>query len=413
MKQLPTLALCALNRRSFAAIVFGALVLAACQSAGFGTNPSALTTVGKNALRSASQTAPVYTWQPYPAQNYDYQNNIVTGISNNKNSLRVVGVSYSKAAGPYKSFTGLQPTPTTPIPSPTANPPLADPPNNNPPDVYVSGVNDTHENNNAYSVGYLTLKNSNTCGTAVVATCGFIYDPSSTQARSELNAPNRGTGLCAQTYFSGTMDANIQVGYYAENAPKGSGCVYQAFEEYAYSTGTNPSGPQWIDFQFPPNITSYYGTITNSWAYGINEYGDVVGAFTATNFPGLQIGWELEAFHYSTLRYPISSSSYAEVTQPQEISFDHTVVGWYRHGGKTWGFLHKGQNWYQETYNNDGTTQTAVYGFDDSNFMVGEYDTGGGVWNGFIATCVKGSCSSAADDSRIRTSVSAAKSIHH
>ncbi len=373
-----------MRRYGFAGIAFGALVLVACENTGLGTVPSALSVLTNSVLHPASVTAPSYSWQPYTAA--PDVNTIVTDISNNKHSLHLVGVSYPNTGSSYSSFTALLPSSTSSDPTPSAGPPMDDPPGNKPPDVYFSAVNDTLNGANVYSAGYLTSGKSNNCDSTGVVTCGFIYDPSkkTSEAETRLVDRNEGKGQCAQTYLFGTMDANIQVGYYT-TGPASGPCVKHAVEEYTYSTGNNPSGPQWIDFQFPSYITNEFGSITGSWAYGINNYGHVVGGFTAGT-SSLVIGWEFKDFKYIPLQYGVTSG-HAYATQPQDVGWDGSVVGWYLDGSnKSHGFLlFKGTAWTPENYNNNSSTQTAVYGFDDCDYMVGTYKSGS-YWNGFIAT---------------------------
>jgi hypothetical protein len=385
MKGLPTPESLALRRRSFATIVFGALVLSACESTGLGTNPSVVGILGNGESHPATGPSPSYSWQPYTTT-YAV-NTVLTDISNNNNTEHFIGVSYPKAGSPFTSFIAHL---TTPGPgsgsTPSAGPPTPDPPNHTPSDVYLSAVNDTISNKiNSYSVGYLTSGKSDSCSSASVLICGFIYDPTNAK-EYELVDPNEGTNACAQTYLYGTMDANVQVGYYTTGSAKtSSGCVAHAVEEYTYPNSACGSPPciQWINFNFP----SSWGVVTSSKAYGTNEKGHVVGTYSTAH--NSEIGWQLQDFKYTRLQYHLGTySESGPPTQPRAIGFNMDVVGSYEDSsGNSHGFLYRAGNWSPENYNNNPSTQTIVYGFDDADTMVGAYLVGS-YWNGFIAWCV-------------------------
>jgi hypothetical protein len=287
-------ALGALRRRGLAAIAFGAFALAACQSTAFAPDPSALGARNESLLNPAtSGLGRTYKFEPYTT-NYG-PNTLLTGISNNKavgHLMYITGVSYTAGStSSYKSFVATDERET--VSDPTPGPPLPEPPGFSPP-VYLSAPNSnptrtTQGREYIYAVGYLppAAKSYSNCPRSTAVTCGFIYNPAnpSNSMKSYLQDPKEGTSsTCGGTYLRGTMGANIQVGYYLKPSTANT-CAAHAVEEYREPTNTGLSGPQWIEFQLPSSLVtqvSSEGTITNSWAYGINDYGDVVGAFTTS-----------------------------------------------------------------------------------------------------------------------------------
>jgi hypothetical protein len=386
----------ALSRRRIAAILFGAatFVLVGCQSTGFGTNPSAVGAFSKDLTHLSTPATPSYTWYKY-----DYSgaaNTVVTGISadTSRNSSggststivksRFVGVTYPNSGTPYESFiVGLTDSTITSGPD-------NDPPNNS--NVYVSALNHGIDGATSalknYSVGYIVNGTSNNCqSTKTVVACGLVYDPDKGETL-RLQDSNQGKHACAATYLYGTSDPDIQVGYYLTgDSTETSGCTARAVEEYSY-----PSGPQFVDFQFP----SSFGKIMGSKAYGINDYGQVVGSYTLQTTPDttLEVGWEFSATTYTTLQFHQQSATQpnpnASPTTPHGISWSGSVVGSYQDsGGATHGFLqyYKGHVWSSEDFPSTGS-RTVVYGTDDPAFLVGAYKTTGtGSWNGFYAVC--------------------------
>jgi hypothetical protein len=378
----------ALSRLSFAAIAVGSFVLIACQNTGFGTNPAALGALPKNAARLSPASAPTYTWQPYNISGAD--NTLVTGISSDNNNIRFVAATYPNAGSPYKSFIADVSG------SITTGGPVDEPPSHKPPDVYLAAVADDVDGVNNYSAGYLGPGSSGNCqSTTLVVACGFVYDPAA-GSKYELVDPKQGTHACAQTYLYGTSDPHIQVGYYTTgDANTSSACVEHAVEEYSYPSGCgSPPCAQFVDFQFP----SSFGTVTNSKAYGMNNYGEVVGSFTAQATGTLEIGWEFRDFIYRILQYQLQPNTgstpapLASPTEPRDISWSGSIVGSYKDsGGATHGFLryYKDGMWYAENCcNSSSSMRTVVYGTDDAAYLVGAYKTtANGAWNGFIATC--------------------------
>jgi hypothetical protein len=398
----------ALSRRSFAAAVFGALVLAACQTTGFGTNPSAAGDLAgalkERSLSPASMLVQGHQYAYWQTYNAGYgANTIITGISDNGGNyggkMYLAGVGYANTSL-YKSFSATMLNTTN---SPTPGGPTPEPPGHNPPDVYLTQPGSNPSGININFVGYLSPSQSSAlCARSSAVTCGFIYNPRPTTKSGPTEFypqdPNEGTSEpCGGTFLTGTEGANIQVGYYLK--PTGSGgCAAHAIEEYSYQTG-NPTGPQWIEFDLSSLVTttSGLGTITNSWAYGISDEGFVVGAFTVSGFgPHYYIGWKFKAFKYTALQYgnnttEVSSSYFSTV--PKMIGFDSTVVGSYTDSnGKLNGFQDY-QGWHPENYSNDTSeaTETIVNGYNDPGDMVGTYRVSGGAWKGFIAQCT-GNC---------------------
>jgi hypothetical protein len=225
--------------------------------------------------------------------------------------------------------------------------------------------------------------------------CGLVYDPDQ-GATYLLEDPKQGKHACAQTYLYGTSDPDIQVGYYTTgDADTSSGCTAQAVEEYSYPSGcSSPPCPQFVDFQFP----SSFGTVTSSKAYGINNYGEVVGTFTNKATTPLEIGWELKRFTYTILQYQLSPTTSstpapnASPTEPRDISWSGSVVGSYRDsGGATHGFLryYKSDEWYPENCcSPTSAMRTIIYGTNTPAYLVGAYKTTpNGSWNGFYAKC--------------------------
>lgn len=309
-----------------------------------------------------------------------------------------MGVDYAKAGATYSSFVAHLPDPTTGDPAPTPDAPTPEPPQHNPADVYLSAVSDLINSPYVYSAGYLTsggspAHNCPTTNGVTPLTCGFVYSvypTSSTTSTTDIKLVdgNEGKNACAQTVLYGTMDANIQVGYYLTgNASSSASCAAHAVEEYMYpkSTCSSPPCVQWIDFHFP----SSWG-VSSSKAYGMNQFGDVVGSYT-TSGSSFEIGWEFQDFNYNNFQYHTTTNPTYLSTEPRDISFDRSVVGSYVDAaGKQNGFLfYKMQTWYQEDYNNSTSFPTVVYGTDDPAYLVGAYKANG-VWNGFIATCQKG-----------------------
>jgi len=310
----------ALRRPNVAAVAFGSLVLVACQSAAFSTNPSAAGVQVREGNRLAPASAPTYTWQTYNISSA--ANTLITGISSDKNNVRFVAVTYPNAGTPFSSWIADVSGSTM------TNGPTAEPPNHSPPNAYLSKVADDISGVNNYSVGYLVPGNSSQSScqtTSTVVACGLVYDPAAQGARYRIVDPHQGTHACAQTYLYGTSDPHIQVGYYTTgHSTTTSGCVAHAVEEYTYPTGcASPPCPQFIDFNFP----SSFGTVTSSKAYGINNYGQVVGTFTASATGALDIGWKFKNFTYQVLQYQLqlavgsTPAPNASPTEPRDISW--------------------------------------------------------------------------------------------
>ena len=381
------------HRACFAmTIALASSVLVGCQSLNFGTNPSSAAVQTQDRMRPADSTAPSYTFYPYNISSA--ANTLITGISSNKNSIRFIATTYPNSGSPYSSFIADVSGATI------TGGPTDEPPNHKPPNTYLSKVADDESGINNYSVGYLIpgTTTASTCQTtAVVVACGLVYDPAASGARYRVVDQHQGSRACAGTYLYGTSDPHIQVGYYTTgNAATSSGCVEHAVEEYTYPSGcSSPPCQQFVDFQFPAS----FGTVTNSKAYGINNYGDVVGTFTASATGTLEIGWKFRDFTYSILQYQLAitgtPSPVASPTEPRDISWSGSVVGSYKDaGGASHGFLryYKGDGWYAENCcNTTSTYRTVIYGTDDPAYLTGAYKTtANGSWNGFYAKCTGG-----------------------
>jgi hypothetical protein len=325
--------------------------------------------------------------------------------------MYLTGISYPDSSSSCCSFVATMKNASTT--NQTPGPPAPEPPGHSPPDVYLNAPSSNPFKGNIYSVGYLPAgtKSSAQCPRSSAVTCGFIYNPANppSSIASYLQDPKEGsTKTCGGTYLSGTMGADIQVGYYMSLSTTNK-CVAHAVEEYRVSNSTGLSGPQWIDFQLPSSLLTQinsHGTITNSWAYGINDNGDVVGAFTTsdmgTSKNPFYIGWKFKAFNYSPIQYGAPGTG-ALSTVAQDIGFDQTVVGWYTDGGKIHGFqVFKGQH--TEDYKSKDNVETMVYGYNDEAYMVGAYRidsaSGPGPWNGFVAQC--SNCNGSSGDYSIK-----------
>jgi hypothetical protein len=155
-----------------------------------------------------------------------------------------------------------------------------------------------------------------------------------------------------------------------------------AFEEYRPPNG---SAPVSVDFHLP---ASWHATA--SIAYGINNYGDVVGEYTAAGST-LEIGWEYHNFCYYQIQYKTSTGLSLD-TQPRGINFARIVVGTYEDQRLTKpilnGFVESGGT---PVTVNDGTNETGtdINNINDNDYIVG-YHVGGGNHKyhlGFIAMC--------------------------
>jgi hypothetical protein len=343
-----------------------ALVLAACQNAGTGpgADRSALNVLPNNVAKVA--TNPGYTFTAY---NVGSQNTQVTAIDNSKNAIRIVGVYYGATPAPFKSFIAA----AVSSGSGSFGPPSTEPPNS-PSNVYLSAINDNRNSNNSYSVGLAPPPASGSGCTGQV--CGLIYQPNKSPSLSYLQDPHEGSGSCAQTFLYGTSDPFIQVGYYTTGS--GGNCNAHAVEEYNY-----PSGPQFVEFQFPGTWN-----VSSSMAYGINNKGDIVGAFTTGT---TALGWEYRNFTYSLVQ--ISTFS----TQALGVNWADDIVGSYQDsGGLSHGFLQSGSTQYYPI--DDGPNGTVINEINNFGTIVGWHNAGGThhYFDGFIGTC--SSCPSIGTD---------------
>jgi hypothetical protein len=383
----------ALSRRRITAILFGAgaFVLAACQGV---TNSSSVGPLPKINLNPASaNAAPIYSFVPYTLPSTLPYNNVeITGVNSNKGTtynpnLRISGVYFNtpraSATTLYHSFTAQQSTGTGQCGDSGYTCPTTDP--SNPPsgsNIYINEISIQAGNGYSFSVGYAPEFTTTSGCSSTGAICGVVYDPRA-KTSNPLHLQRINVGSCNATYLYGTSDPLIQVGYYM----KGANCLHaQAFEEYLSPKGASSSSttPVVVDFHLPPSWKS-----TGSMAYGINNKGDVVGAYT-TGTADVEIGWEYHEFCY----YPIQYETFE--TQARGINWAGIVVGTYEDQVTTGqipnGFVESGGMPYTE---NDGTdeTGTVVNNINDNDTIVGYHVGGGkhGDYMGFTATCKSGS----------------------
>ena len=343
-------ALHALSRNRVAAIAFGAgaFVLAACESAGTGsgTNPSSLGFLA-NGVPVTTPT-PVYSFQSYTAPP-GFDDTKITGINDDKGTGKtitdpevppIVGVYYGVGTNQkYNSFYALRMTnglygPSMPYP-PGAPSGVS---------VYISAINQNEANHTWGAAGYSPPIPGSYGGVCTSTYCGLIYDPKALTKLGKLyqvQDPSTGTRPCSATYLSGTSPSTVQVGYYTDN-----NCKAHAFEEYKYPGVL----PQFVSFQFPSSLGC--SATGQSWAYGINRLGDVVGACTTPS--GSEIGWEYVDFQYS----PIVVNGLW--TQALGINPPDQMVGSYKDSTGMHGFV--------GSANANGTGLGTVYTI---NYMVG------------------------------------------
>lgn len=390
-------ALHGLRRRSrLAAIALGAgaFVLAACQAQTSQSSPGALP--GVNTNRSVMpNAAPTFSFVPYvpTLPTVPTPDNVdITGINSNDNpgntSTRITGVYFNNAtqtsATPaYHSFIAQETNTTSPcatgwgcpIPDPSATPSGSN--------IYINELSAAQADPYNFSVGYTSPYGTSACGDGQISpTCGIIYDPTPLTSGGPSHIYQVNVGSCA-TRLYGTSYALIQVGYYY----KGTNCAHaQAFEEYL---PPHSKTPLTFDFHLPPSWN-----VNNSYAYGINNKGDVVGAYTASGGNGFQIGWEYDEFCYSKIQVTQNTSTGAFLsTQARGINWDGIVVGTYEEpqtNSKTTpppnGFVESGGTPYHV---NDGTNGTVINNINNEDIIVG-YHIGGGMHRdhmGFIGTC--------------------------
>lgn len=388
-------ALHALSRHRVAAIAFGAgaFVLAACESAGTGsgTNPSSLGFLAEGV--PVTTPTPVYSFQPYIVSGA--VNTKITGINDDKPGSSeaaappIVGVSYGAGSNPkYSSFIALKNATTknlyggaTPYPSGTPSGSS----------VYISAINQIARNS-TWGVAGFSSPFSGSYGGGCLQTskyCGLIYDPQAPTKLYQVQYPNSGVTPCSSTYLYGTMSSAVQVGYYTDLS-----CNAHAIEEYKYpGVGVRP---QFVEFQ----LSSLGCNGVQSWAYGINRLGDVVGACTTSSTSGLpaMIGWEYVDFKYS----PIIVNGLW--TQALGINPPDQVVGSYKDSTGMHGFVGKANangtglgTFYTINYMVGSVKYpTVVNSISILQTLVGWYYNKGTSANspvsGFIATCTPTQC---------------------
>jgi hypothetical protein len=395
-------ALHVLSRRQVAVIAFGAaaLMVAACENANTssGTSPSSIGFLPK----AITYPSPAYSFVPYTIPSVD--NVEITGIDNDKGGFRIVGVYYGAGSSAVKnSFTaGAVPTAAVPTPTPWCKDegwtcPTADPPNTTGArNIYFNEIS-LKGNGNDFSVGFAPpFSNSSGAGYGCTKTsgstnkyCAVVYDPKDVAHAHlyEMQDPNE-SGTCASTYLYGTSDPLIQVGYYNTGAI--GNCKSHAFEEYIYPSGTSASKAKFVDFQLPGDWNA-----TSSMAYGINNKGDVVGAFTREN---AEIGWEYHEFCYYKIRVELLSTEYN--TEALGINWQDIVVGSYwGSSGTPNGFVESNGTPYTVNEGTDGAG-TVANNINVDNMIVGYHIGGGnhGYRAGFIATCKDTSSASGSGD---------------
>jgi hypothetical protein len=356
----------------------GAFVLAGCQGLGktFDTIPSSL---GISPNYEPGKE-PVYSYFSYTFK----KNNVkITGVNDDKGGagIHIVG-DYYGASTKYSGFTSAGDGITFSSPSPD---PTNTPSNSN---IFVTSFNDIESNSHYFSVGYSPPFGSG-CTTATANFCGVLYDPKATTGSGthiyEIADPKGvGTGSCAATYLQGTSATGIQVGYYTKIS--GGNCVAHAFEEYSYPTTGANGVPQFVEFQFPANWV-----VTNSWAYGTNRLGQVVGACICTSLTtGAQqmIGWKYDNFNYVQIQIPTATS-----TQALAVNGNGLVAGAYNTGtAASHGFVGGSGNYYYPvdyTDSSQKTYSTVISGYGPQEDIVGWYQAGNGLTAGFIGTCEK------------------------
>jgi hypothetical protein len=397
-------ALRVLTRHRLGAIAFGtgAFMLAACQGAG--TIPSSISLLANPS--AATKLLPgfnVYASDNNPA----FNNTIITGIDNNKTFPVIVGDYYNKSAG-FPAYEGFQAPLTSTTKNVSIGSSIAEPPTPYPTaGIYIAAdtaINKPTGAPNQYAVGFATPFGSSPCNKGLV--CGVVYDPNGNNA-SQVAAPGVGsTRTCSKTYLSGTYlygtdGSKIQVGYYTD-----SGCHAHAFEEYSYANlATTKSNPLFVEFKFP-------WTVVDSMAYGINDYGDVVGAFdTVANGP--KTGWIYQDLRYKQIQIGKSTQALAvssNAVTPTGVASGDVVVGSYQgctvtsNNCQPHGFIWK--NGTSSTIDYPGATGGTVVNdiTGDTSTIVGWYVHGiHGYFNGFVEMCTVKSCSTGMDYSRVRT----------
>jgi len=382
-------ALFAISCRSFIAMVFGAVVLAACQSTGFSTNPSALGVLRGVPRPAGRAVTPLGTPPPIGFSTWLTENdpsaptganNKITGIDDN---LYFVGV--------YFTGTASETSPTSfgasPDPSGYGFKTFTPPPHTS--TVYLTGRVPSGKGG---EVGFATGSGSfcsNICGAIHMAGWTLVS-----------------TGSCNQTKLLGVGAERISVGEYVS----GAGCGKKtAVEEYQISTccGTQIGSPQFVAFA-PP------GTYSRAVATGMNGNGDAVG-YTIDG-SGNSTGW-----FYSFDKYYTITISGATSTQPLGLNWQDNIVGTYTDatgtgtGTVTYGFLAQHPKVtpldYQNIYFNVKTkyTTTVPASIDDCNDIAGWYSNGSdATLNGFVATTTTaGKCS--IGSAKVRTLSSKAK----
>jgi hypothetical protein len=378
-------ALHALSRHRVAAIAFGAAasVLAACESAGTGsgTNPSSVGALSNGVPLTTSGLG--YSFQSYIVG----ANTKITGINDDKNGLNppIVGVDYGTGSNPkytsfiafLSSYSGTQYGPSAPYPSGT-------PPGSS---VYISAINDIASGGNYGVAGFsppFDLKNG--C-TSTSRYCGLIYDPKVSPKLYQVQDPSTGTTPCSATYLSGTSASTVQVGYYTDAL-----CNAHAIEEYKYPGAS----PQFVKFQ----LSSLGCNGVQSWAYGINRLGDVVGACTTSSTSGLppMIGWEYIDFQYLPIIFKDPTTHQLLWTQALGINPPDQVVGSYEDSTTNHvmhGFVGKdnGTVLYSVNYTAGGKTYpTVANSISILQTIVGWYYNTPNSLAGFIATCTTTTC---------------------
>ena len=115
-----------------------------------------------------------------------------------------------------------------------------------------------------------------------------------------------------------------------------------------------------------------------TYAYGINDGGQVVGVYNDGSSGGASNGYIYSGGSYTTLQVPGSTATYS-----YNINASGEVVGQYSNGSTSYGFVYSGGTY--TTINPPGATYTGMGDINDSGEVAGYYSDGS-TSHGFVYT---------------------------
>lgn len=393
------------RRLALVAVAAAAIAASACStSTGSVASPSSHSTVTKLVTS--------YSWSFTQVNDSSGGNNTqVTGISNLSTSgnPEIVGYYFNNCLTTacittYYSFTSVGPkyTSFTPVSYPKIAMPSTSPQIN----AIGTQLNAIEPQSSASGAPILVGSVSNP-GDSGADIYPVLYNQGLWSLEPE-NGHDGGKGGLYSGYLFGINDNQIAVGYYTKNGHASPAPTYSAY------LVSPPSPSPAANSQFAPVPFPSSFNATDSWAYGINDKGDMVGA-VSENY-ALPVAWYAlcrttcspsspsMSYCWTTLHYGTNTTAYA-------INNSRLVVGSYQDAttGATYGFLAtvlpttgtacNTKSVQEGIYYKNGTfsaSTTVVRSINDEGYIAGWYATGilsGGhrVINGFVGKPTPGS----------------------